>query len=71
MLTLLLATLWIFSFLSAGHALLNKRDPRAAAGWIITCLAVPGIGAILYWLLGVNRIRTRSREIQEQGQGMH
>jgi len=71
MLTLLLATLWIFSFLSAGHALLRKRDPRAAAGWIITCLAIPGIGAILYWLLGVNRIRTRSREIQKQGQGMH
>jgi len=71
MLTLLLATLWIFSFLSAGHALLNKRDPRAAAGWIITCLAMPGIGALLYWLLGVNRIRTRSREKQEQGQGMH
>jgi cardiolipin synthase len=71
MLTLLLATLWIFSFLSAGHALLKKRDPRAAAGWIITCLAIPGIGALLYWLLGVNRIRTRSREIQKKGRGMH
>ncbi len=71
MLTLLLAALWIFSFWTAGHALLSKRDPRAASGWIITCLAIPGIGAILYWLLGVNRIRTRSREIQKQGQGMH
>ena len=71
MLNLLLATLWIFSLLSAVHALLTKRDPRAAVGWIITCLAMPGIGALLYWLLGVNRIRSRSREIQEQGQGMH
>lgn len=71
MLTLLLATLWIFSLLSSAHALLTKRDPRAAAGWIITCLAIPGVGGLLYWLLGVNRIRTRSREIQEQGQGMH
>ncbi len=71
MLTLLLATLWIFSFLTAVHALLKKRDPRASAGWIITCLALPGVGAVLYWLLGVNRIRTRSREIQEHGQGMH
>jgi len=71
MLTLLLTVLWLFSILSAGHALLNKRDPRAALGWIVTCLAIPGIGAILYWLLGVNRIRTRSRELQEQGQGMH
>ncbi len=71
MLTFLLAILWIFSLLSAGHALLTKRDPRAAVGWIITCLALPGLGALVYWILGVNRIRTRSREIQEQGQGMH
>ncbi len=71
MLTLLLATLWIFSLLSAGHALLTKRDPRASVGWIVTCLAIPGVGALIYWVLGVNRIRTRSREIQEQGQGMH
>ena len=71
MLTLLLAILWIFSFLSAGHALLTKRDPRAGLGWIVTCLAIPGIGALFYWLLGVNRIRTRARELQKQGQGMH
>ena len=55
--------LWIFSLLSAGHALLMKRDPRAALGWIVTCLAIPGVGALLYWLLGVNLIRTRAREM--------
>ncbi len=71
MLTFLLATSWIFSFLSAGHALLTKRDPRAALGWIVTCLALPGIGAFFYWLLGVNRIRTKARELQKQGQWMH
>ncbi len=71
MLPLLLACLWIFSLLSAGHALLTKRDPRAALGWIVTCMALPGIGALFYWLLGVNRIRARARELQEQGQGMH
>lgn len=71
MLPLLLTILWVFSLLSAGHALLTKRDPRASLGWIITCLALPGIGALLYWLLGVNRIRTRARELQKQGQGMH
>lgn len=71
MLTLLLAALYIFSLLTAGHAMLNKRDPRASAGWIITCLAIPGVGAILYWLLGINRIRTKARELQEHGRGMH
>jgi cardiolipin synthase len=71
MLTLLLVILWSASLLSAGHALLTKRDPRAALGWIVTCLALPGFGALCYWLLGVNRIRTLARELQEQGQGMH
>jgi len=71
MLPLLLTILWIISLLSAGHALLSKRDPRAALGWIVTCLALPGLGAFFYWMLGVNRIRNRARELQKQGQGMH
>lgn len=54
----------VVGFLSAGHALLNKRDPRAALGWIVFCLAFPGIGALLYWLFGVNRIQTRARGLQ-------
>lgn len=58
------------AFLSAGHALLHKRDPRAALGWIVVCLALPGIGMGLYWLLGVNRIRTRARDWQTRGKGM-
>ena len=61
MFTVLLALFWIFSLFSAGHALLTKRDPRAALGWIVTCLALPGVGALAYWVLGVNRIRTRAR----------
>lgn len=71
MLNLLILLLWLLSLYSAGHALLSKRDPRAGLGWIVTCLAVPGIGALFYWMFGVNRIRTRARELQEQGQGMH
>ncbi len=47
--------------LSAGHALLHKRDPRAAWGWVAVCLMFPGGGAALYWLMGVNRIETRAK----------
>ncbi|WP_303722102.1 cardiolipin synthase [Malonomonas rubra] len=71
MLTLLLVFIWLLAFFSAGHALLTKRDPRAALGWIVACIALPGFGALFYWMFGVNRIRTRARELQEQGQGMH
>ncbi len=63
LLSIFLAALSLFS---AGHALLHKRDPRAALGWIVVCL-VPGFGAGLYWLLGVNRIRTLARDWQGRG----
>lgn len=63
--------LLLFMALSAGHALLNKRDPRAALGWVMFCLICPGAGAALYWLLGVNRIRTLARDWQARGIGMH
>lgn len=58
------------AIISAVHALLYKRDPRAALGWIVVCLALPGLGACIYWLLGVNRIRTRARNWQEGGRGI-
>ncbi len=68
---------WIIAILlglaglfSAGHALLNKRDPRAALGWILFCLLVPGGGAAAYWIMGVNRIRSRARTWQQSGEGM-
>jgi cardiolipin synthase len=55
---ILLALVGLFS---AGHALLYKRDPRSAWGWVAVCLMFPGAGAALYWLMGVNRIETRAK----------
>lgn len=48
---------------SAGHALLYKRDPRAAFGWIALCLTFPLAGPLLYFIFGINRITTRAREL--------
>ncbi|NNG47071.1 MAG: cardiolipin synthase, partial [Deltaproteobacteria bacterium] len=64
------AVLTGFTLFSAGHALLNKRDPRAALIWIVLCFSLPGVGAASYWILGVNRIRTRARGWQEEGRGL-
>lgn len=47
---------------TAGHALLNKRDPKAAFGWIALCIILPLAGPILYYLFGINRVRTRARK---------
>ncbi len=53
-------------FATAGHALLHKRDPRAALGWIAVCLTFPFAGPLLYFLFGINRVRTRARELNQR-----
>jgi len=63
--TVLWLTLMCLAVVTAGHALLTKRDSRAALIWILLCFALPGLGALLYWLLGVNRIRTRAKDLKD------
>jgi len=61
---MLLVLVPVVSLYTAGHALLYKRDPRAALGWIAVCLAFPLVGALLYLVFGVNRVRTRARKLR-------
>ncbi len=49
--------------LAAFHALLYKRDPRSALGWISVCLLFPLAGPLSYYLFGINRVRTRARKL--------
>ncbi len=49
------------SLATTGHVLLYKRDPRAAVGWLGLVWVAPLAGPLLYWLLGINRIRRRAR----------
>ncbi|MGH8295219.1 MAG: phospholipase D-like domain-containing protein [Steroidobacteraceae bacterium] len=58
---LLIALYIICAVTGALHALLSKRDPRSAFGWIATCCLFPFAGFVLYALFGVNRVRTRAR----------
>ena len=39
------------------HALLNKREVHTAIGWIALAWLAPLLGALLYLMLGVNRIQ--------------
>ena len=48
------------AFVAAGHAMLFKRDVRAAAGWVGFIFFVPAVGTLLYLLFGINRIRRRA-----------
>ncbi len=57
---ILLAAHVVLAVTSAGHALLYKKDPRAALGWIAVSLAYPLVGPLMYYLFGINRLRTRA-----------
>lgn len=48
---------------TAVHALLFKREPRAAFGWIAVCVLFPVAGPVVYLLFGLNRTRERAQRL--------
>ena len=55
------------ALLASFHALLNKRDSRAATLWLGVIWLLPLLGVILYLILGVNRIRRRAVQLGVHG----
>ncbi|NNE33699.1 MAG: cardiolipin synthase [Rhodothermales bacterium] len=62
----IIITHFVVAPFSAGHALLFKRDPRSAVGWISACLLFPIFGPIAYGLFGINRVESRARLLHEK-----
>ncbi len=60
---LVLADLILASVISA-HVVLYKRDVRAAIGWAGLVWLAPLLGAALYVVFGVNRIRRRASRLR-------
>jgi cardiolipin synthase A/B len=57
----LVATVTIlFAAITSGHAILYKRDSRAALLWVGVIWLVPAVGGILYLTFGINRIKRRA-----------
>jgi len=56
----------VLSCFAAVHALLYKRNPSSALGWVAVCLLFPPTGALLYYLFGINRVRTRARKLKRR-----
>ena len=50
----------LLALVASGHAVLYKRDSRAAIAWVGFIWLVPLAGAALYFILGVNRIRRQA-----------
>jgi len=57
------------ALLAATHAVLHKRDSRAAVLWLGFIWLLPLLGPILYLALGVNRIRRRALKLGVQSAG--
>jgi cardiolipin synthase len=48
------------SLFASGHTVLYKRDSRAAIGWVGFIWLVPLVGALLYFIFGINRLRRQA-----------
>lgn len=62
----LAAAVVVVSLGASGHVILRKRDSRAAIGWVGLIWLVPGLGAVLYAVFGVNRIRRRAIALRRE-----
>jgi cardiolipin synthase len=60
---LLIAVFLLFAWAAALHAMLYKRDSRAALAWIVVCIVFPPLGALFYFLFGINRVRTQGQRL--------
>ena len=62
--------LWVFAFvhlsafIAAGHAICFKRDSRSAVSWVILILFVPLLGTLLYFWIGINRVKRRALNLR-------
>lgn len=54
---LVLALTVLLAVFGSGHAILYKRDTRAATLWVGFMWFVPLLGAVLYFIFGINRIK--------------
>src|SRR6266850_4201105 len=50
----------LLSIVASGHAVLYKRDSRAAIAWVGFIWLVPLVGATLYFIFGINRLRRQA-----------
>lgn len=56
----------LIALVASGHAVIWKRDSRAAVLWIVVIWLVPVVGPLLYLLLGINRIERRARSLRRE-----
>jgi cardiolipin synthase len=56
----------VATVVAAVHAALYKEEVRAAIGWVAVIVLVPIVGTLLYYLIGINRIRRRAVALRRE-----
>ncbi len=61
---LVAGTSLVLMVVASAHLVMYKKDTRAAIGWIGVVVMVPILGAVLYALLGINRLQRRALNLR-------
>jgi cardiolipin synthase A/B len=61
----------ILSVVASVHAIMTRREPGTAVAWVGLIWLSPVIGAVAYFLLGVNRIKRRAQERRPEGEARY
>ena len=56
----------VLSVLASGHAVLYKRDSRSVIAWVGFVWLVPLVGAVLYFIFGINRLRRQAVSLRSK-----
>lgn len=59
---------------AAVHALLTRKTPAGAFGWVGISLLFPPLGPLLYYIFGINRVHVRAQRLDREsryGLGAH
>ena len=51
---------------ATAHVILKKRDTQAAIGWAGMIWFVPGIGSMLYYFFGINRVERKAKRLRRR-----
>ena len=66
---LVAGTAFVLMVVASAHLVMYKKDTRAAIGWIGVVVMVPIFGALLYGLLGINRLQRRAVNLRAGSRG--
>ncbi len=68
---ILTATSLVLMVLASAHVVMYKKDTRAAIGWIGVVLMSPIVGALVYSVLGINRVQRRAVTLRGHARRQH